>query len=207
MQRPSFVPSPVLLAGLLACSSMAPAAAQQFVNWETPHVTPLAFDDSGQRLFVCNTPDNRLEVFDTGAPGGLALLFDVPVGLDPVSVRQRTPNEVWVVNSISDSISVVDLNRRTVVRTIDTEDEPADVVFAGTPERAYVTCGQTNAVLVFDPLNPGLPLNRIEILGEEPRAMAVSADGSEVYVAVFESGNGSTLLGGGLDNRPSPSRQ
>lgn len=173
--------------------------AQEFVNWETPHVSPLAHDAATARLLVCNTPDNRLEVFDTGATGGVTHLFDVPVGLDPVTVRFRTPNEAWVVNAISDSISVVDLTERTVIRTIETEDEPADVVFAGTPTRAYVSCGQTNAVLVFDPLNPVAPLSRIAILGEEPRALAISADGAEVYVAIFESGNGSTILGGGLD--------
>lgn len=30
------------------------------------------------------------------------------VGIDPVSVRFRTNNELWVVNHISDSVSVVD---------------------------------------------------------------------------------------------------
>ncbi len=54
-------------------------------------------------------------------------------------------------------------------------------------------------MLVFDPALPAAPIAAIPILGEEPRALAKSADGSEVYVAVFESGNGSTILGGGLD--------
>jgi len=188
------------LLALTAVLVTAPALAQQsFVNWETPHVSPLEFDAVGQRLFVVNTADNRLEVFDvTGAVP--VPLFDVPVGLDPVSVRQRTANEVWVVNSISDSISVVDLSTQTVIATIDTADEPADVVFAGTPTRAFVSCAQPNLVQVFDPAAPGAPLMQIAIAGEEPRAMARSADGSKVYVAVFESGNGSTILGGGLDN-------
>jgi len=177
---------------------LVPASGQQsFVNWETPHVSPLAHDAPTDRLFVVNTPDNRLEVFDTSGPAP-ALLFSVPVGLDPVSVRQRSADEVWVVNSISDSISVVDLTSRTVARTIHTADEPADVVFAGSPVRAFVTCSQPNLVQVFDPVAPGAPIAEIPIAGEEPRAMAVSADGSEVYVAVFESGNGSTILGGGI---------
>ena len=186
---------------LLAVTSLlvaAPALAQQsFVNWETPHVSPLELDVTGQRLFVVNTADNRLEVFDVSGAVPVPM-FDVPVGLDPVSVRQRTANEVWVVNSISDSISVVDLTTQTVSATIDTADEPADVVFAGTPMRAYVSCAQPNLVQVFDPVALGAPIAEIPILGEEPRAMARSADGSKVYVAVFESGNGSTILGGGL---------
>ncbi|QDV04817.1 hypothetical protein Poly30_03100 [Planctomycetes bacterium Poly30] len=174
------------------------AAAQQLVNWETAHVSPIAFDAAGQRLFVCNTPDARLEVFDVSGSVPVRL-FDVPVGLDPISVRQRGANEVWVVNSISDSISVVDLIQRSVVATVDTADEPADVIFAGSPERAFVSCSQANLVQVFDPAATAAPLAQVPILGEEPRAMAKSADGSTVYVAVFESGNGSTVLGGGLD--------
>ncbi|MEM9799051.1 MAG: hypothetical protein AAGA20_01930 [Planctomycetota bacterium] len=185
---------------LAATSVAAPAAAQQsFVNWETPHVSPIACDTASQRLFVVNTPDNRLEVFDVSGAAPVHL-FDVPVGLDPVTVRQRTADEVWVVNSISDSISVVDLTSRAVVATIDTADKPADVVFAGQPARAFVSCSQPNLVQVFDPAAPGARLAEIAIAGEEPRAMAASADGSEVYVAVFESGNGSTILGGGLDS-------
>ncbi len=188
-------------AALALSVSFTPALGgpqQSFTNWETPHVSPIQLSDSGERLFVCNTADGRLEVLDVTGPSPVAL-FDVPVGIDPVSVRQRTANEVWVVNSISDSISVVDLSRRLVIRTIDTDDEPADVVFAGTPERAFVSCSQPNTVLVIDPAAPTATPVRLQIEGEEPRAMQRSADGSKVYVAIFESGNGSTILGGGLD--------
>ncbi|MEM6570991.1 MAG: hypothetical protein AAF957_21445 [Planctomycetota bacterium] len=198
--RPSFWATalPVVLAAAVSAASPLSARQQSFTNWETPHVSPLALDAAGQRLFVCNTPDNRLEVFDVSGAEPVPL-FDVPVGLDPVSVRQRTANEVWVVNGLSDSVSVIDLTLQAVVATIDTEDEPADVVFAGTPERAFVTCAQPSLVQVFDPVALGAPVSVLTIAGEEPRAMAVSADGSEIYVAVFESGNGSTILGGGLD--------
>jgi DNA-binding beta-propeller fold protein YncE len=55
-----------------------------------------------------------------------------------------------------------------------------------------------NLVQVFDLSNLGASPQVIPILGEDPRAMAVSPDGSSVYVAVFESGNGSTILGGGI---------
>jgi len=40
------------------------AAAQSFVNYETPHVHPLDITPDGTRLLAVNTPDNRLEVFD-----------------------------------------------------------------------------------------------------------------------------------------------
>ena len=132
--------------------------------------------------------------------GNLAPLMSIPVGLDPVSVRALSSSTAWVVNRISDSISIVDLDRGVVEWTILTPDEPADVVFAGSPLRAFVSCSGTDQVLVYDPLQPRPSvLATLEIIGEEPRALAVSPDGMTVYCAIFESGNATTILGGGLE--------
>ena len=178
---------------LLAASARAQTG---FVNWENPHVHPLELAPGGATLLAVNTADDRLLVFDL-ASGKPVPAFDVPVGLDPVSVRARSATEVWVVNHVSDSVSVVDLTTHNVVATLRTDDEPADVVFAGTPQRAYVSCSQANTLLVFDPANLAAAPARIAIDGEDPRALAVSSDGAKVYLAIFESGNSSTLLGGG----------
>jgi YVTN family beta-propeller protein len=183
-----------LLAALLLLA--APVSAQDTVNWETPHVSPLGMTPDGALLLVVNTPDSRLEVFDLTGPA-LVRLPDVPVGLDPVSVRARTNSEAWVVNHVSDSVSIVDLPTGRVRATLLTDDEPCDVVFAGSPQRAFVSCSQANTVLVFDPADLSASPTRIVIDAEEPRAMAVSPSGDSVYVAIFESGNGSTILGGG----------
>jgi YVTN family beta-propeller protein len=183
---------------LLLLGALAPATRAQdgLVNWETPHVSPLALTPDGARLLAVNTPDNRLEVFAL-ASGVPVHVGSVPVGLDPVSVRVRNVREAWVVNHVSDSISVVDLESLHVRATLATDDEPCDVVFAGFPRRAFVSCSQPSTVLVFDPLALGAPPARLSIRGEEPRALAVSLDRRRVYVAVFESGNGTTILGGG----------
>ena len=186
-------PNRVLVAALALC---APLTAQAFVNWEHPHVHPLDRTTDGALLLAVNTADGRLEVFDATCGTPIALR-SIPVGVDPVSVRARTATEAWVVNHVSDSVSVVDVVSGRVVATLETDDEPADVVFAGTPERAFVSCSQTNTVLVFDPANLDAPPSSITIQGEDPRAMAVSLDGSQVYLAVHDSGNGSTILGGG----------
>jgi YVTN family beta-propeller protein len=173
-----------------------PRVNPTFVNWETPQVHPIHMTPGGSRLLVTNTADNRLEVF-TLAAGMPALAAEVPVGLDPVSVRSRTENEAWVVNHISDSISIVDLTTLNVVKTLKTKDEPNDVVFAGSPQRAFVTCGAANTVQVFDPANLAAAPTNIPIDANDPRSLAVSPDGSTVYAAIFQSGNGSTILGGG----------
>jgi YVTN family beta-propeller protein len=68
------------------------------------------------------------------------------------------------------------------------------VGLAGNPRRAWVSCSRTNAVLVIDPQTRST-VTHLAIEGERPRAMATSPDGSKVYVAIFESGNGTTVLG------------
>ena len=173
-----------------------PRTLPSFINWESPHVHPMDFTPDRQRLLVCNTADNRLDVFVLAA-GTPVHAGQVPVGLDPITVRARTSTEAWVVNHISDTISIVDLSTMNVVRTLKTKDEPADVVFAGTPQRAFVTCSQADTVQVFDPADLSAPPVNIPIDAQRPRSLAVSPDGGTVYAAIFESGNRSTILGGG----------
>ncbi len=174
------------LIGSVAC------ARQAFVNFESPHVHPLELTPDGMRLLAVNTPDHRLEVFAVGAGGVLIPIASIPVGLEPVTVRARSNTEAWVVNLVSDSVSVVDLTTLSVSATLSTGDEPADVVFAGAPQRAFVTVSQENLIRVFDPQNLLAPAQVVAIQGEDPRALAT--DGARVFAAVFESGNRSTIL-------------
>ena len=188
--------TPLRVSVLFLCVSTS-ALAQPFVNWESPTVHPMEMTPDGLHLLVVNLPDNRLEVFDVSPAGRLTWSGSIPVGLDPVTVRARSDNEIWVVNHISDSISIVRLSARNVVDTLRTKDEPTDIVFAGAANRAFVTCSQVNLVQVFDPLNLTTPPIEIPIDGEDPRALCVSPDGNTVYAAIFESGNASTLLNAG----------
>jgi DNA-binding beta-propeller fold protein YncE len=174
------------------------AADSDFVNFETPQVNPMALSPDESTLAVCHTADNRVLLF-TLRSGTPIASTTIPVGLDPVSLRFQNNSEIWVVNQISDSISIIDLEQGIVVRTLQTMDEPADIVFAGNPQKAYISCSQANTIQVFDPADLDAAPVALAILGEDPRALAVSPDGSKVYVAIFESGNGTTILGGGTD--------
>src|SRR5918996_870227 len=124
-------------AGLwLAGRAGAPRASAQgpftgFRNFESPQVHPLAITPDGTRLLAVNSPNATLSVFQLSS-GTPVLTAEIPVGLEPVSVAARTDREAWVVNWLSDSVSVVDLASGNVVRTLDVGDEPTDVLFAGT---------------------------------------------------------------------------
>lgn len=175
--------------------SGAQAQDEPFVNFETAPVHPIDLSPSAQFLGLAHLADGRALLFDLSS-GTPVLSHTVSVGIDPVSARFRSDDELWVVNHISDSISIVDVSTGLVTGIIPTLDEPADVVFAGTPARAFVTCSQVNTIQVFDTTTLALVEN-IVVNAEEPRALAVSPDGETVYAAIFESGNRSTLLGGG----------
>jgi YVTN family beta-propeller protein len=180
---------------LLFASASIGAADLPFVNWENHPVHALDLSPNQKLLAVAHTADARVQLFDVSEAEPVSV-GHIVVGTDPVSVRFRNDGELWVVNHISDSVSVVDIASRRVRATLATADEPFDVVFAGT--RAFVSCSQANQVLVFDTGNLATPPAVVPIRAEDPRALAVSRDGRSVYAAIFESGNNTTILSGGL---------
>jgi YVTN family beta-propeller protein len=179
----------------LACIVLAAAAARADVPWvgfESPHVHPIDLVPGSGDLLVVNTADGRLERFvQLDGPPWLRQAGSVPVGLEPVSVRVRHAGEAWVVNRVSDSVSIVDLHSMRVVRSIGVGNEPGDVVFAGTPRRAFVSISGEDRVAVLDPADPGRAVS-IPMPGVHPRSM--STDGSRVAVTLFGSGNRTTVV-------------
>jgi YVTN family beta-propeller protein len=170
---------------------VSPAAAD-YVNFESSQVHPIALTPGGGRLLVVNTPDALLEVFIVGPGGVLTPERSIRVGLEPVSVRPLDDGTAWVVNHLSDTVSVVDLAAGAIVRTLPAGDEPNDVVFAG--GRAFVAAGAEDAVKVFDLARLDQAPARVDLFGSYPRALAVSKDGSRVYAVVQNSGNQTTVV-------------
>jgi YVTN family beta-propeller protein len=138
-------------AGLLcasSCSATEPVDEQSqtgavtspsFLEFESGPVRPIALSPDGTKLFAVNTPNATLEIFNVSA-SGLTFASRVPVGLEPVAVAARSNSEVWVVNHLSDSVSIVTLTGTPhVTRTLLVGDEPRDIVFAGTAGSAFIT--------------------------------------------------------------------
>jgi YVTN family beta-propeller protein len=174
-------------------------AQGSFVNFEGKQANPIRLSPSTNRLFAVNTPDARLSVFDLSNPGHPILLAEIPVGLEPVSVNPLDDDEAWVVNEVSDSVSVVSVSQHMVTDTIRVPDEPADVVFAN--GRAFISASRNNRIIVVDLATHAIVTN-IAVFGENPRALAVSRDGSRVYAAFALSGNRTTILP--PDRAPAP---
>jgi DNA-binding beta-propeller fold protein YncE len=195
----------------------------QFWTFETEQVRPLAMTADGKRLFAVNTPDGKLEVYNI-KNWGLQHAASVSVGMEPTSVAVEG-SQAWVVNHLSDSISIVDIgngaNRYSVTRTLLVGDEPRDVVFAGTAmhRRAFVTTAHRGQNVPYDPqlttpsvgradvwvfdvgnlgaTMTGTPLSILSLYTDTPRALAVTPDGSKVYAAGFHTGNNTTTVSTG----------
>src|SRR5215218_953749 len=206
--------------GRLADFKSAGSQPGRFTAFESGQVRPLTLSPSGKFLFAANTPDNRLEVFRVDNQG-LEHRASIPVGLEPVAVAARNDNEIWVVNHLSDSVSVVELTQGgrsgRVVRTLLVGDEPRDIVFGGAGKgRAFITTAHRGQNVPYDPqlTTPGVgradvwvfdvdhlggtltgtPLTIVTLFSDTPRALAVSPDGSKVYAAAFHSGNRTTTV-------------
>jgi DNA-binding beta-propeller fold protein YncE len=198
----------------------ATAQPGRFTVFESGQVRPLALSPSGKFLFAVNTPDDRLEVFRVENQG-LRHRASIPVGLEPVAVAVRSDDEVWVVNHLSDSVSVVALTQGgqsgRVVRTLLVGDEPRDIVFGGAgKKRAFITTAHRGQNVPYDPqlTTPGVgradvwvfdaehlgatltgtPLTIVTLFSDTPRALAVTPDGGKVYAAAFHSGNRTTTV-------------
>jgi DNA-binding beta-propeller fold protein YncE len=183
-----------ILLARLAYSTTAEAPAAVPVNFEAAQTNPIRLTADQTRLFAVNTANNSLSVFDVSVPRAPALIAEIPVGVGPVSVNSRSDDEVWVVNQVSNSVSIVSVSKGIVTDTIycGAGTEPADVVFAGT-DQAYVSFSRSNAIGVFDTFTHGLIIS-LPVFGGSPRALAVSADGSTVYGAFAISGNVTTII-------------
>jgi YVTN family beta-propeller protein len=185
----------LLVAVAYLCASISVAQAN-YINFETVPVRPLALSPDGSRLFAVNTPDGQLEIFTIG-PGGLRHTDSVAVGLEPVAVSARTDSEVWVVNHLSDSVSIVDVGSSParVTRTLLVGDEPWDVVFAGPREtpaapftRAFVSAARRGQNHPEDPYaeirTPGVGRADVWVFDAEDLGSSLGGE-PETIVRVF----------------------
>src|SRR5262249_51634457 len=110
-------------------------------------------------------------------------------GLEPIAVAARTNTEVWVVNHLSDSVSIVDLSgsQPRVRQTLVVGDEPRDIVFAQGGTRAFITCAHRGQQRT-DPSISGVPG------AGDPQLTIPGVGRADVWA--FDATNPGTTLGG-----------
>lgn len=213
--------NPVFACGTTVETETGDTLPGSYTLFEFGQTRPLAISPNGRYLFVTNTPANCLEIYNIEQDTP-QLISSVAVGMEPVAVAAKSDTEVWVVNALSDSVSIVDIRDRPhVTRTLLVGDEPRDIVFAGPDNKAFITAayrGQNHPtfdiddmftaglgrgdVWVFDSDNPGAglggtPITIINLFTDAPRSLTVSPDGNTVYAAGFMTGNQTTSIDAG----------
>ncbi|MGC4060051.1 MAG: hypothetical protein QM749_04030 [Aquabacterium sp.] len=183
------------LAAMALPAASALAASPSFIEFESGQVRPIAMSPDGTRLFAVNTPNGTLDVFKI-TDAGLVLQTRVPVGLEPVAVAARTDTEVWVVNHVSDSVSIVSLDGvPRVTRTLLVGDEPRDIVFAGSPAKAFITTAhrgqqRTDASIsavpgAGDPKLTTAGIPRADVWVFNPTSLGTTLGGTPVRIMSF----------------------
>jgi YVTN family beta-propeller protein len=127
--------------------------------------------------------------------------------VDPVSLALRPDgSELWVSNHISDTVSVIDLNRQSstfhqIIHTIQDIDEvslstrfdePCGIAFADN-DKAYVALSSENQIAVID-THTYQVIRKIKVAAQDPRTIKVH--NKRLYVLPFESNNRTQLSGG-----------
>ncbi|MFT5125629.1 MAG: YVTN family beta-propeller protein [Verrucomicrobiales bacterium] len=185
-----------------------PATPIGHPSFLSPHASPIVVHQG--RVYVVNTPADTVDAIDARS-GTIEARIDV--GIDPVSLAVRPDGEeIWVANHVSDSVSVIDTNPKSLmwlhviatVQDLDTRskatrfDEPVGIAFASNA-KAYVALSSENAIAVVDVAKRKVT-KRLAITAQDPRAIIVRKD--RLYVLPFESNNKTQLSGGyKIDNK------
>ncbi len=194
---------------LLVSSLCAAQGRDSFLNLEIPQVAPIVVARVGglDVVLACNTPDNRLEIYDVR---GLRFLARVPVGLRPVSVSYDPVRGVaYTADMLGDSVTRILLTRdpltkalrARVDRTVYVGDEPMMVLPSSDGKTLFVTKNTRNALAWVQaksllPVVPGYS-ERIPLLDSfqnptqalrHPRFMAMGPQGN-LHVLGFLGGH------------------
>ncbi|OAN27477.1 Ig-like domain-containing protein [Mycolicibacterium iranicum] len=152
----------------------------------------VALSPTRNRLYVTNTADNSVSVVDTSTRTVVAA---VGVGAAPFGVAVSADGKwAYVTNELGNSVSVIDTATNTLVTSVGVGIRPAALAFSPDGRRLYVANGgssslsgdggvsvidtATNTIVDADDADGATAIR----VGETPFGVAVSPDGSRLYV-------------------------
>ena len=186
----------------------APLENGWYVNFESPPIDALALSSDGNTLFATNTPNGTLVIVDVSGPE-MFRIGEIATGIEPVSVGvQPGTNDryVWVLNFVSDTVSVVDTLASRVVDIVRVGDEPASITFNQDGSTAFVVTQGPPAFSDSDPIRQqsgvvAIDTSTRQIVGKlildmnTPRRSVMVADQNKLVVAALRSGNNTYIVG------------
>ncbi|MHC4845168.1 MAG: YncE family protein [Planctomycetota bacterium] len=135
--------------------------------------------DEGRMLAASNPGTDTVSLFDLM---NVSRLGDVRVGRTPVRLDAAPRHRrIYVVNALSNSLSVIDINAREVIATLGLEADPTYVTVDRLEREFFVGHRTSPNVLVYDAESLGL-LNTV-FVGGNVTAMLADRRLDRVYVA------------------------
>ncbi|MCP3914751.1 MAG: hypothetical protein GY711_04225 [bacterium] len=162
----------------------------RWINHNVEPLAPIAWAPDSSLFYIANTHDSSIAVFN---PVTMNSLAEIPVGPGIASIHLRPgANELWCVDRVTSSVTVIDLSIAVIRYTIPVGDGPHGLAFTASGDRAYVSCSAVDQVDVIDAGSYSV-VNSIDIPARDPRAIV--RVGGAIYVASHLSGNGTAPIG------------
>ena len=150
----------------------------------------IAATSAGDKAYVASERDDCVYVIDSHDPANPALAATIATGAHPVTVLlSRDESRLYVANSLSDTISVIDTSSNQVVSTILLRPRlvrdlpgvtPLGMALSPDQKTLYAALADMNAVAVIDVGSQ--TLSGYLSAGWYPSALTVSADGRQLLV-------------------------
>src|SRR5262249_4570748 len=151
---------------------------------------PIAITLDGRHVIAANTDTDSVTIFSTQTDGTLLKVKELGVGLEPRSVALLPQGtKAYVANTVSGTVSVIDLNSCVTLATIGVGTEPWAVATTPNGSRVYVANANSTSVSVIDTATDSV--STTISVGRSPRALAITNDNDtddtdeKVYVANF----------------------
>jgi YVTN family beta-propeller protein len=152
--------------------------------------SPIAVSPNDRQVWVVNPDDNSVTVINVQNDANQKVA-EIPVGIEPQNLAIH-PNGhvVYVSNTVSGTVSVIDATSRYVVDTIRVGTEPYGLALTPNGRKLYVANERSNDVSVINTATNRV-IKTITGVGDEPRGVAVTSDGDgddndeKVYVTQF----------------------
>jgi YVTN family beta-propeller protein len=150
--------------------------------------SPIAITSDNQFVWSVNPDNNSVSLFNVLNDANQKLA-EVPVGVNPWCVAITPNNEkVYVTNQGSGTVSVISASSRTVIKTIGVGTEPFGCVLNPSGSRLYVANFSSESVSVINTATDTVfSTIKLGLQTTKPRSLAVTADGTKVYVTQFLS--------------------
>ncbi len=174
----------------------------------TVGTNPSALAVSGNYAYVANQGSNTVSVIDTRT-GQLVdtnlatptVIDPITVGTSPSAVVATSNGKVYVANSGSGTVSVISTSTNKVTKTIQVGSSPQGLAISPDGSKVYVANTGSGTVSVINTssdalvdVNPATwwAVDSIAV-GSSPTGLAVSPDGTRLYVANKGSGTVSVI--------------